>query len=91
MSGVHQFVPMLHRGDAVGQHTLGVQAALAGRGVESQIYVELDDPETAASTRRASSYPEEAAPGDLLVYQFATASDLAGWLGARPALHVTWR
>jgi glycosyltransferase involved in cell wall biosynthesis len=81
---VHQFVPMLHRGDAVGQHTLGVQAELSSRGIDSAIYVELDDPETAAVTRPARSYPDQARPGDVLVYQFATASDLAGWLGARP-------
>jgi len=84
LSAVHQFVPMLHRGDAVGQHTLGVQAELASRGIESAIYVELDDPETAELTRPASSYPGDAGTGDVLVYQFATASDLAGWLGGRP-------
>ncbi len=83
MSAIHQFVPMLHRGDAVGQHTLGVQAELSSRGIDSAIYVELDDPETSSLTKAAARYPDDARPGDVLVYQFATASDLAGWLAAR--------
>jgi glycosyltransferase involved in cell wall biosynthesis len=84
MSAVHQFVPMLHRADAVGRHTLALRDALAARGAESRIYVELTDPETASETRPFSAYADEAARGDVLVYQFATASDMAGWLAARP-------
>ena len=38
---------MLHRGDAVGRHTLRLRDVLVARGVRSHIYVELDDPETA--------------------------------------------
>jgi glycosyltransferase involved in cell wall biosynthesis len=75
---------MLHIGDAVGQHTVAVREELRSRGVPSEIYVELDDPETAEQTRPASSYPARACPGDVLVYQFATASDLADLLMSRP-------
>lgn len=84
MSGIHQFVPMLHVGDAVGRHAMAVQALLRERGIESEIYVELEDSDTSGRTRKAAAYSEHASPGDLLVYQFATASDLAGWLSARP-------
>lgn len=84
MSGVHQFVPMLHNGDAVGGHTLGVQRHLRAAGVCSEIYVEQVDPETQSATRPAAAYPEDAESGDVIVYQFATASDLAPWLAARP-------
>lgn len=82
--GIHQFVPMLHRHDAVGSHTLAVQGALAARGVTSQIYVELDDPETGALTRPAAAFAADARPGDVLVYQLATASGLAAMLARRP-------
>ncbi|HLN17203.1 MAG TPA: glycosyltransferase [Acidimicrobiales bacterium] len=84
MGGIHQFVPLLHVGDAVGQHTLDLRRLLTESGVDAQIYVELDDPDTVHLTRPAGSYPDHAARGDLLVYQFATASDLAPWLAARP-------
>ncbi|HMD46640.1 MAG TPA: glycosyltransferase family 4 protein [Acidimicrobiales bacterium] len=80
---IHQFVPMLHRGDAVGRHCLELQRLLRAGGVRSEIYVELDDRDTVALTRPATAYPHEAAPQDVLVYQFATASDLAPWLAAR--------
>jgi glycosyltransferase involved in cell wall biosynthesis len=83
MSGIHQFVPMLHRGDAVGRHTLRLREAIEGRGIRSNIYVELVDPDTESDSRPLGAYEREAERGDVLVYQFATASDMAPWLGAR--------
>ena len=84
MSGIHQFVPMLHRADAVGRHTRRLRDVMVARGMASNIYVELVDRETEAETRPYASYAADAAPGDILVYQFATASDMASWLQARP-------
>ena len=84
MSGIHQFVPMLHRGDAVGRHTLRLREVLAARGIPSHIYVERADPETEPETRPYAAYAAEAERGDVLVYQFATASALAPWLQGRP-------
>jgi glycosyltransferase involved in cell wall biosynthesis len=84
VTAVHQFVPMLHRADAVGRHTLRLRDVLVARGIESRLYVETTDPETAAETLPFSTYADRAAPGDVLVYQFATASDIAGWLLGRP-------
>jgi glycosyltransferase involved in cell wall biosynthesis len=75
---------MLHVGDAVGRHTVALRSLLRSRGVNSEIYVELEDPETAGETRMAASYSADAVPGDLLVYQFATASDLVDWVAERP-------
>jgi L-malate glycosyltransferase len=83
MSGVHQFVPMLHRGDAVGRHTRRLRDLFAARGLASRIYVEMVDPETAGETELASAYPDHAEPGDVAVYQFATASSMAPWLATR--------
>jgi len=83
MSGIHQFVPMLHRGDAVGRHALRLREVMAARGIASRIYVERVDPETDAETRPFAAYAGEAESGDVLLYQFATASAIAPWLGAR--------
>jgi L-malate glycosyltransferase len=82
--GVHLFVPMLHRRDAVGEHTMALRDRLAARGVASRIYTELPDPDTVAETRHYLDYKSEAEPDDVLVYQFATESAMAGWLAARP-------
>ncbi len=84
MSGIHQFVPILHAGDAVGGHTTRLRDAIVARGIASRIYVQATDPRTAGETEAFSAYPGTAQPGDVLVYQFATASDLPAWLVARP-------
>lgn len=75
---------MLHRGDAVGRHTMQLRDVFVARGIDSRIYVELIDPATAGETELASAYVEQCQPGDVLIYQFATASQLAGWLTERP-------
>jgi L-malate glycosyltransferase len=103
MTAVHQFVPMLHRADAVGRHTLRLREVLVARGVRSEIYVELTDEDTAALTQPFRRYAEEAEPGDVLVYQFATASGIASFVGERrerlvvnyhnvtpPAFYASW-
>ena len=54
-----------------------------GAVIASRIYVEMVDPETADETELAIAYPDHAEPGDVAVYQFATASSMAPWLAAR--------
>lgn len=83
MSGVHLFVPMLHRHDAVGEHTLSLRDAFVASGVASIIYTEIPDPVTSDLTRPYREYEAASEPGDVLVYQFATESEIAGWLGGR--------
>jgi len=84
MSGVHLFVPMLHRHDAVGEHTRTLRDGLLASGVRSQIYTELPDPATVDETRHYLEYESASEPGDVLVYQFATESAIAPWLASRP-------
>jgi glycosyltransferase involved in cell wall biosynthesis len=83
VSGIHQFVPVLHHGDAVGRHTLSLRDAIAGRGLESRIYVGTVEAGTRAETTPVLDYPAQAAPGDVVLYQFATASPMAAWLAGR--------
>jgi glycosyltransferase involved in cell wall biosynthesis len=61
---------------------MALQDALRAAGIESEIFVEIEDPETADRTRLVESCTSD--DGDVLVYQFATASDLAKWLVDRP-------
>jgi glycosyltransferase involved in cell wall biosynthesis len=84
MRGIHLFVPMLHRHDAVGEHTRALRDRLLASGVPSQIYTELPDPTTVEETRHYLDYESESEAGDVLVYQFATDSVMAGWLATRP-------
>jgi glycosyltransferase involved in cell wall biosynthesis len=84
VSGIHHFVPVLHRGDAVGRHTLRLRDAARARGMSSEIYVDLIRDETADETLPAPDYEARARPGDVVVYQLATASSMAPWLAGRP-------
>ena len=83
MSAIHHFVPVLHRGDAVGRHTLRLREATRARGITSEIFVDTVDPETADETVSVLDYPDRAHPDDIAVYQFATASAMAPWLAGR--------
>ena len=83
MSGIHHFVPVLHRGDAVGRHTLRLRDATRARGFRSEIYVDTVDPETEGETVPVLAYAGSAERGDVVVYQFATASAMAPWLAGR--------
>ncbi len=83
MSGVHHFVPVLHRGDAVGRHSLRLRDATRRRGIESNIFVDVVQDETAEETLPVIAYAEQAQRGDVVVYQFATASLMAPWLAGR--------
>jgi glycosyltransferase involved in cell wall biosynthesis len=84
MTGIHLFVPMLHRRDAVGEHTRALRDRLVDEGVECRIYIEMPDPDTVDETRPYREYEDDARPGDVLVYQMATRSDMATWLRDRP-------
>jgi glycosyltransferase involved in cell wall biosynthesis len=74
---------VLHRGDAVGRHTLRLRDATRRRGLESNIFVDVVQDETAEETVPAISYADQAHRGDVVVYQFATASLMAPWLASR--------
>ena len=50
--GIHLFVPMLHRRDAVGEHTRVLRDQLLAAGIPSRIYIDMPDPETADETRQ---------------------------------------
>jgi glycosyltransferase involved in cell wall biosynthesis len=84
VSGIHHFVPVLHGGDAVGRHTLRLREATRARGFRSEIFVDTVDDDTVAETVPVLAYPGLAEPGDVVVYQFATASAMAPWLAGRP-------
>ncbi len=88
MSGIHHFVPVLHRGDAVGRHTLRLRDATRARGIHSEVFVDTVDEDTADEAAAVLSYPDIARPGDVVVYQFATASAMAPWLAGRSEILV---
>jgi len=85
LGGIHQFVPALLPGDAIGGHVLEVRDLLRSLGVGSDIYVETIDLGLAPQeARHFSQYPKLRAPGDVLIYHLAIASELAEFLYGQP-------
>ncbi len=62
---------------------MALRDLLRRAGVPSKIYSEVPDPQTSDQTSPYVDYEDEAEPGDVLVYQFATQSAMAGWLRQR--------
>ena len=83
VTAVHQFLPALLPGDAVGMHTLQVQAALREVGLESEVFCEAVHHELEGRGRHFSEF-RHFARGSVLLYQFATGSVLADEVYARP-------
>ena len=83
VSGIHHFVPVLHRGDAVGRHTLRLREATRARGFPSEIFVDTVDDDTAEETVPVLSYPDTAQPGDVVVPSTSSSS-------CRRATYRTW-
>ncbi len=81
---VHQFVPALIPRDATGSHTLLLRQALRDAGWRSEIYAEATHDELLGESIRVEEYPAQAAPGDVLIYQFSTSSMVAELLAERP-------
>jgi glycosyltransferase involved in cell wall biosynthesis len=81
---VHQFVPALIPRDATGSHTLLLRQALRDAGWRSEIYAEATHDELLGESIRVEDYPAQAAPGDVLIYQFSTSSMVAELLAERP-------
>jgi L-malate glycosyltransferase len=80
---VHQFLAALNPHDATGSHTLRLRDVLRRAGWRSEIFAEAVHDDLATEAYKHWMYPEHAAPGDVAVYQFTTASVVAPYLAER--------
>lgn len=88
MVAVHQFVPALLAGDATGGHTLQLRRLLRDHGIASDIYTELIGGGLEGEAFEFNHYSRRHGPHDVLIYQMATASEVADYLYARPEVLV---
>ena len=84
MVAVHQFVPALLAGDATGGHTLQLRHLLRQHGIESDIYTELIGEGMQGQAFKFNDYSRRHGHQDVVIYQMATASEVADYLYARP-------
>jgi glycosyltransferase involved in cell wall biosynthesis len=80
---VHQFVPTLNPHDATGTHTLFLRDILRQAGWRSEIFAEAIHDDLASEAYKHWMYPDHAADGDVVIYQFSTSSAVAGYLAER--------
>jgi glycosyltransferase involved in cell wall biosynthesis len=80
---VHQFIPTLNPRDASGTHTILLRDILRRAGWRSDIFAEAIHDDLAHEGYKHWTYPDHAAPGDVLIYQFSTSSAVATFLSER--------
>ena len=77
MAAVHQLLPVLSYGDAIGNATLRTRAVLRNLGFESVIYADVIDRRLAHRARPAAELPSTLGAGDGLIYHLSIGSPLA--------------
>ena len=80
MTTVHQVIPVLAPHDAVGAHTLRVQAALQAARIESRVFAEVIIGDPSGEALPLTSFAANGNGADLLLYQASTGSSGAEWL-----------
>jgi glycosyltransferase involved in cell wall biosynthesis len=83
---VHQWVPAVHRGDAVGDHARRARDLFRAWGHESEVFA-LPGQAGAAADVRSWDDPE-ARDGDVTLLHFATASPMSAAFGTLPGRRV---
>jgi len=79
---VHQFTATLNPRDAVGFHTLEVDAILRELGHDTELFATSIHPELRSRAHQLEDH-EQVAPPDVLLYQLSTGSPVAEYLLAR--------
>jgi glycosyltransferase involved in cell wall biosynthesis len=82
VTAVHQFLPTLIPGDAIGHHVLELRTLLRDAGVHSEIYAAEIDRDLRREARPYAQYP--GGPDDVLLYHASTGSPMAAFVAARP-------
>ena len=81
---VHQFVPVLERGDAIGNHALAIREFLRGKGYESEIFVWRAGKGMRRHCRKYLDYPRWSSSENVLLYHFGVSSPMTSFLLKAP-------
>ncbi len=85
---VHQMVPDLAYGDAIGNEVLAMQKALRAWGFESDIFAAHLDPRLAGRAEPAEAYARQARPDDVVLFHFSIGHPLADLVPGLPGRKV---
>lgn len=84
LHAVHQVVPSLDAGDAVGAHTLRLRDLLRGTGLASEIFTAALDPALVGEARPLAELPAPDPAGMAIVYQCSIGNEVVDLLLRRP-------
>jgi glycosyltransferase involved in cell wall biosynthesis len=84
LTAIHQLIPNLSAGDAIGHHALALKRALRAAGFESEIFTEAVAPPVAKESKPWERYRRRGR-ADLLLYHSSTGSDMVPFLMEQPA------
>ncbi len=88
MNAVHQLLPVLTPGDAIGGAALTTREMLIDLGYRSEIYADIIDGSLRAAARPAAALPGSLRNGDALLYHLSIGSPLAGVFSSLPVRRV---
>jgi L-malate glycosyltransferase len=74
---IHQMLPSLSYGDAIGNEVLELQRILRSWGYESDIYAAHIHPKLLGLARDYKSYTKVSSPDNILIFHFAIGSDVS--------------
>jgi glycosyltransferase involved in cell wall biosynthesis len=78
MNAVHQIMPALVYGDAIGNHAMEIWNTLRKRGIPSTIYAKYIDPRYAHAARDYRDFEDRA--GHTLIYHFSIGSEVTDFV-----------
>lgn len=85
---VHQFVPVLEGGDAIGNHALSIQVLLRQLGHESDIFAWRSGRGMKRYCRNYLQYAKNCSAGDILIYHFGVSSPVTDFFIKAPGRKV---
>jgi glycosyltransferase involved in cell wall biosynthesis len=85
LTAVHQFLPVLAAGDAIGNHVLRIRRILREAGYDSEVFAADIHPPVRREARSYLDYqPPPAGAPTWFLYHLSTGHSMAAWLGERP-------
>jgi glycosyltransferase involved in cell wall biosynthesis len=84
MMQVHQFLPVLDRGDAIGNHVMALRNLLRRNGFASEIYVWRAGKGMKGECLPYGRYREVSSPENVAVLHFSIGSPLSGYVRSLP-------
>ncbi|MCX9081136.1 MAG: glycosyltransferase [Candidatus Methanoperedens sp.] len=81
---IHQILPTISYGDAIGNDVLEIKAALETWGFKSEIFAQHIHPKLSHIAKPYTEYLKFSSPENILIFHFSIGSDLSGFVKTLP-------